>query len=42
MDTIISTWEMNHEINDISIIREEIATDPSEPYSVEWDSINWN
>ena len=38
MDTQIATWEMNLESEvTIIIIREEISTDPSEPYSVRID-----
>jgi hypothetical protein len=42
MDTQIATWEMNLEPAAESITREEIATWPSEPYTIDWDSINWN
>jgi hypothetical protein len=42
MDTQITTWEMNSDSNSESITREEIATWPSEPYTIDWESINWN
>jgi hypothetical protein len=42
MDTQITTWEMNLEPAPLSLIREEIAKDPSEPYSINMDGINWN
>ena len=42
MDTCITIWEMNLEPDSISITREEVATGPSEPYTLDWDSINWN
>ena len=42
MDTQITTWEMNLESAAEPMTREEVATWPSEPYTIEWDSINWN
>ena len=42
MDTLLATWEMNLESEQSSEIREEIATWPSEPYTLDWDSFNWN
>jgi len=42
MDTQIVTWEMNLEPSSMPITREEIATGPLEPYTIEWDTINWN
>lgn len=42
MDTYITSWEMNLEPNNTSFTREEIATWPSEPYTIDWDNINWN
>lgn len=42
MDTQIVTWEMNLESNTPSSTREEIATWPSEPYQLDWDSLTWN
>jgi hypothetical protein len=42
MDTQIANWEMSLESEQTTIIREEIATWPSEPYTLDFDSINWN
>lgn len=42
MDTQIMIWEMSLEPVQSSIIREEIAIDPSEPYKLDWNIINWN
>lgn len=42
MDTQIITWEMNMEQEQSSVPREEIATWPTEPYTLDWDTINWN
>ena len=42
MDTQIAIWEMNLESDGEPITREEIATWPSEPYTIDWESINWN
>jgi len=42
MDTLLTVWEMNLESEQSSTVREEIATSPSEPYTLDWDTINWN
>lgn len=42
MDTLLTVWEMNLESEKSSTIREEIATGPSEPYTLDWNTINWN
>jgi hypothetical protein len=42
MDTLLTAWEMNLESEQFSDISEGIATWPSEPYTIDWDSINWN
>ena len=42
MDTLLTTWEMNLESEQSSELREEIATWPSEPYTLDWDTFNWN
>jgi len=42
MDTLITTWEMNLEPNPVPDTREEIAAGPLAPYTLDWDSINWN
>jgi hypothetical protein len=42
MDTQIVNWEMSLESEQHSITREEIATWPSEPYTLDWNTINWN
>ena len=41
MDTCITTWEMNME-SSVTILREEIATGPMEPYTLDRESINLN
>lgn len=41
MDTLIANWEMSLE-SEQTITREELATWPSEPYTLDFDSINWN
>ncbi|HEU0109347.1 MAG TPA: hypothetical protein VFQ73_00665 [Flavisolibacter sp.] len=41
MDTQITSWEMNLE-SPSPITREGIATGPMEPYTIDWESINWN
>ena len=42
MDIQITNWEMSLESGQSSQLREEIATWPSEPYTLDWNSINWN
>lgn len=42
MDAQITNWEMSLESEQSSQLREEIATWPSEPYTLDWNSINWN
>ena len=42
MDTLLTTWEMNLDSEQSSEVREEIATWPSEPYTLDWDNFNWN
>jgi hypothetical protein len=42
MDTLLTTWEMNLESEQTSEVREEIATWPSEPYTLDWNNFNWN
>ena len=42
MDTLLTTWEMNLDSDQSSEVREEIATWPSEPYTLDWDTFNWN
>jgi hypothetical protein len=42
MDTQIAIWEMSLETEQTIIVREEIAQDPSEPYSPDFSNINWN
>lgn len=42
MDTQLATWEMNLEPNAAPVTREEIAEWPSEPYTIDRDSLNWN
>jgi hypothetical protein len=42
MDTQIVIWEMSLEEQQSSPLKEEIATWPSEPYRLDWESINWN
>jgi hypothetical protein len=42
MDTLLTTWEMNLESEQTSEVREEIASWPSEPYTLDRDNFNWN
>jgi len=42
MDTLLATWEMNLESEQSSEVREEIATWPSEPFTLDRDCLNWN
>jgi len=42
MDTYITLLEFNMEAHEAPVPREEIATGPSEPYQIDWESINWN
>ena len=42
MDTQIAIWEMNLGPDQIAEQKEEVATWPSEPYRLDWDTINWN
>ena len=42
MDTLLTTWEMNLDSEQASEVREEIANWPSEPYTLDWDTLNWN
>jgi hypothetical protein len=42
MDTLLTVWEMNLESEKASTVREEIATGPSEPYTLDRNTINWN
>lgn len=42
MDTQIVNWEMSAEPDKNSMAKEELATWPSEPYKLDWSSINWN
>ena len=42
MDTQITIWEMSLESEQPPPPQEEIATTPSEPYRLDWNSINWN
>jgi hypothetical protein len=41
MDNHITNWEMNQDPLAVSP-REEIATGPLEPYTLDWNNINWN
>jgi hypothetical protein len=41
MDNYITNWEMNQGPF-AEAPREEIATDPMEPYTLDWNNINWN
>ncbi len=41
MDSRITSREMNLEKSD-STLREEVATGPMEPYTLDWNNINWN
>jgi hypothetical protein len=42
MDTLLATCEMNLDSEQTSEVREEIANWPSEPYTLDRDSFNWN
>ena len=42
MDTQIANWEMSIESEQTSVPNEEIATGPFEPYTLDWNLINWN
>jgi hypothetical protein len=42
MDTLITTWEMNLQIEQSSEVKEEVATWPSEPYTLDRGTFNWN
>ena len=42
MDTLVTIWEMNLESDQSSEVREEIATWPSEPYTLDRGIITWN
>lgn len=42
MDTLLATWEMNLESEQFSEVSEGIATWPSEPYTLDRESFNWN
>ena len=42
MDTQITIWEMSLESEESSVVREEIATSPSEPYTLDMNLIKWN
>lgn len=42
MDTQIVNWEMSLESDQSPVAKEELATWPSEPYTLDWNSINWN
>jgi len=42
MDTLLATWEMNLDADQSAEVREEIATWPSEPYTLDRESFNWN
>jgi len=42
MDTLVTTWEMNLQSDQSTDVREEIATWPSEPYTLDRDALNWN
>ena len=42
MDSLVTIWEMSLEPDQHTIIQEEIATGPFEPYKLDRDSINWN
>lgn len=42
MDTQIVNWEMSLESEQSSIPQEGIASWPSEPYTLDWEGINWN
>lgn len=42
MVTLLAKWEMNSQSEHSSEVREEIATWPSEPYTLDRDNFNWN
>jgi hypothetical protein len=42
MSTKISTKKMKLDSEQFSEVREEVATWPSEPYTLDRDSFNWN
>jgi hypothetical protein len=42
MDTLLTIWEMSSDSDQSSELREEIATGPLEPYTLDWNTINWN
>ena len=42
MDTQIVTWEMNLDSEYTPVLKEEIATGPFEPYTLDWNLFNWN
>jgi hypothetical protein len=42
MDTQIASWEMALDADNETVPREEIATWPSEPYTLDRNAINWN
>ena len=42
MDTQIVNWEMSLGSETNSMAKEELATWPSEPYTRDWNAINWN
>jgi hypothetical protein len=42
MDTQIINWEMNADSDSAVDLKEEIALWPSEPYTLNWNTINWN
>jgi hypothetical protein len=42
MDTQITIWEMSLDAGQSQETREEIASWPSEPYTLDTNIINWN
>jgi hypothetical protein len=42
MDTQLATWEMNLEPYPVSVVKEELATGPMEPYFINPDQIHPN
>lgn len=42
MDILITTWEMSLEPASNTIVREEVATGPLEPYVLDRDGLFWN
>jgi len=42
MDTQITIWEMSLEQDQYNTPSESIYTGPAEPYTLDWDAINWN